>query len=268
VFNSSSQHSIVFLDSGIGGLSYLEHLMVLRPELSGVYVADTAYFPYAIQPRDKLTQRILDLVVRIYNTWHPDYLVLACNTATILSKDHFQGKYKTTHIIGVEPIRIHTLNIQGVSYTRVYLLASWHTVEANREKVCLDTGEKIVPCQGIDGTLLVRRVENAAPNFMSHNIKEYIQSLRTEIETHSVVILGCTHFLHIKSLFSCILPDVKLVDTREKFATQISKKIKIESQHVQSSDWLFVHTGAAHAQRYRLVAQAFGLCYKGVWSND
>ena len=36
----------VFLDSGIGGIPYLMHLLELKPDAKCVYVGDTANFPY------------------------------------------------------------------------------------------------------------------------------------------------------------------------------------------------------------------------------
>lgn len=76
--------TILVFDSGLGGLTVLRELMRQRPDADIVYAADDAAFPYGRLDEPALVARVLDVMERLVERFHPDLVVIACNTASTL----------------------------------------------------------------------------------------------------------------------------------------------------------------------------------------
>lgn len=78
---------ILFLDSGIGGLSVLGPTRALLPHAPIVYVADYAGFPYGTKSETELAERVPALLERLSERFSPRLIVIACNTASTIALD-------------------------------------------------------------------------------------------------------------------------------------------------------------------------------------
>jgi glutamate racemase len=76
--------TILAFDSGLGGLTVLREIMRQRPDADIVYTADDAAFPYGRLDEQALVARVLDVMERLVARFHPDLVVIACNTASTL----------------------------------------------------------------------------------------------------------------------------------------------------------------------------------------
>ena len=76
---------ILFLDSGVGGLSVLAAVRRLMPDAPLVYCADTAGFPYGIKSEAEVSARVAGLLGRLYERLSPALIVIACNTASTIA---------------------------------------------------------------------------------------------------------------------------------------------------------------------------------------
>lgn len=75
----------VVFDSGVGGLSVFDCIAAALPDLRLCYVADNAYFPYGTKEEAALVARVRDLLSEVARRFHPDLLVIACNTASTVA---------------------------------------------------------------------------------------------------------------------------------------------------------------------------------------
>ncbi|CAN7319402.1 glutamate racemase [Bosea sp. LjRoot237] len=76
--------TILVFDSGLGGLTVLREVMRQRPDADIVYAADDAAFPYGRLDEPALVARVLAVMERLVDRFHPDLVVIACNTASTL----------------------------------------------------------------------------------------------------------------------------------------------------------------------------------------
>lgn len=76
--------TILAFDSGLGGLTVLREVMRQRPDADIVYAADDAAFPYGRLDEEALVARVLAVMERFVARFHPDLVVIACNTASTL----------------------------------------------------------------------------------------------------------------------------------------------------------------------------------------
>lgn len=76
---------ILFLDSGVGGLSVLAPTRALLPQASIVYVADSAGYPYGTRSEAEIAARVPALLGRLVERYDPRLIVIACNTASTIA---------------------------------------------------------------------------------------------------------------------------------------------------------------------------------------
>lgn len=95
--------TILFFDSGIGGLSVVKEARVLLPDHRYVYVADDAAFPYGAWEEAALKERLTRLFGDLLARFAPDVAVIACNTASTLAIDHLRAVYPGQAFVGTVP---------------------------------------------------------------------------------------------------------------------------------------------------------------------
>ena len=76
---------ILFLDSGVGGLSVLDAVSAALPAAPLVYCADSAGFPYGTKGEAEVSARVAGLLGRLAERIHPSLIVIACNTASTIA---------------------------------------------------------------------------------------------------------------------------------------------------------------------------------------
>ncbi|MBM3928066.1 MAG: glutamate racemase, partial [Sphingomonadales bacterium] len=76
---------ILFLDSGVGGLSVLAPTRALLPTAPIVYVADNAGYPYGTKSEADIAARVPALLGRLVERYRPRLIVIACNTASTIA---------------------------------------------------------------------------------------------------------------------------------------------------------------------------------------
>lgn len=76
---------ILFLDSGVGGLSVLQAVSAALPQAPLVYCADSAGFPYGTKGEAEVSARVAGLLGRLAERIRPSLIVIACNTASTIA---------------------------------------------------------------------------------------------------------------------------------------------------------------------------------------
>jgi len=76
---------LLFLDSGLGGLTVLRAARAAIPEAEVLFIADDAAFPYGSKPEEDLISRLVALVGGALAAFEADCVVLACNTASTVA---------------------------------------------------------------------------------------------------------------------------------------------------------------------------------------
>ena len=75
---------VVFIDSGVGGLSTLSS-SIGQLKNKVIYFADNKFAPYGNMTKSQIRKRLESIVMELKNRYSPVCFVLACNTATTSS---------------------------------------------------------------------------------------------------------------------------------------------------------------------------------------
>lgn len=93
--------AIGIFDSGVGGLSIAKEIRKLLPHENIIYFADSAYCPYGEKEPAVIKKRVFTLSDFLISKG-AKLLVVACNTASIVSLDDIRKQYDIP-VVGVEP---------------------------------------------------------------------------------------------------------------------------------------------------------------------
>ncbi|MES2337330.1 MAG: glutamate racemase [Pseudomonadota bacterium] len=120
----STCRPVLFLDSGIGGLSVLGPARALLPHMPVVYVADTAGYPYGTKSEAEIAARVPALLGRLVERYDPRLIVIACNTASTIALAAVRAALDTP-VVGTVPAikpaaelsRTRTIGVLGTDAT-------------------------------------------------------------------------------------------------------------------------------------------------------
>lgn len=222
----SNNQAIGVMDSGVGGLSVLQHIHRLLPHEHLSYVADSQYAPYGSLSPEKITERCFTIADFLIEQG-VKALVVACNTATAASIQRMREKY-TLPIIGMEPaVKPAALaSRNGI----IGVLATVGTLKSAQFAALLTNyGQDIqVHTQGCVG--LVECIERGETNTDATKalIAKYCEPL-LEAGADSIV-LGCTHYPFVRELIQEFVgDDVSVIDTGEAVAKHLQATLEAQS---------------------------------------
>jgi glutamate racemase len=96
---------VLVFDSGLGGLTVLREIALLRPDLRLIYAADDAAFPYGQWSDDALAERVVSVVAGLVERLDPLLAVIACNTASTLALPALRARFPTPFVGTVPAIK-------------------------------------------------------------------------------------------------------------------------------------------------------------------
>ena len=94
--------AIGVFDSGVGGLSVLQHIRQTLPDERLIYVADSAHVPYGDKSPAYIETRSL-AITRFLISQGAEAIVIACNTATAAAAHALRVKFNKMPILAMEP---------------------------------------------------------------------------------------------------------------------------------------------------------------------
>ncbi|PTM42396.1 glutamate racemase [Bosea sp. 124] len=97
--------TILVFDSGLGGLTVLSRTMQAHAGAHVVYAADDAGFPYGRLRENDLVARVLSVMERLVARFHPDLVVIACNTASTLVLPALRARFAIPFVGTVPAIK-------------------------------------------------------------------------------------------------------------------------------------------------------------------
>ncbi|MDR3200332.1 MAG: aspartate/glutamate racemase family protein, partial [Spirochaetales bacterium] len=101
--NSSADAPVAFLDSGVGGLPYLQWVRKHLPGENYIYLADRKYFPYGPKTPDRVFSAVAEGVEKFIKTFDPKLFVLACNTASVSALERLRQAFPAKTFVGTVP---------------------------------------------------------------------------------------------------------------------------------------------------------------------
>lgn len=193
------EQSILFYDSGIGGLSTLACTISLLPCERYIYFADNKNVPYGNRTKQEIENLVFQNISHLISKFNIKLIVIACNTATSLAIDNLRAKTKTP-IIGIEPsIKV----AERKSKTKEILVISTKATAHSERYFKL---AKSVSCK-VHTCFLPKLASKIEYGLISQNleISNEINFLKETLKTFpkiDQIVLGCTHYSLVSNKLS------------------------------------------------------------------
>lgn len=208
-------------DSGIGGLTVLEEMKKVLPKEDYLFYADNLNNPYGEKDDTELyeiTSKIVDYLIGR----ECKLIVIACNTATTRCIKYLRGKYPDITFVGTEPaIKLAC----DRDYKNILVMATPATINSERTNILVNDNKKdyeniyLVPCEGLANAIEVEDRERQE-RIVSNIYEEYKDK---EIDA---IVLGCTHYPHIKDLMSKYFVNASLLDGGNGVARETKRQLE------------------------------------------
>jgi len=219
-FKANNQPIGVF-DSGVGGLSVLQHAIEILPNEDFIYLGDFANAPYGNKTQEEIINISLSNSNKLFEM-NIKALLIACNTATSAAA-HILRQNSEIPIIGLEPA-IKPASLNAEDGKSIVVLATPQTLRLDKFNSLLKNFDcDIVPiaCPGLS-----RLIETAGPH--SNAVVEYLKEILSCVnkENTSSIVIGCTHFSFVSDDIQQITGGIKLFDGRFGAARQLKRVLK------------------------------------------
>lgn len=187
-------------DSGIGGVTVMKELIKILPNEDYIYYSDTINNPYGDKTNEEIVN-ISDKIVNYLINQGCKLIVIACNTASAISKDYLRSKYSIP-IIAIEPAYKTVSNSE-----KTLVMATNATINSDKFHTLFNTYDNhntiLLSCSGL-ADLIEEGNKEKIINYLNNKIGEY-KGVKN-------VVLGCTHYPLIKEEISKVLGPVTFYD--------------------------------------------------------
>jgi glutamate racemase len=202
------ENPIGVFDSGLGGISVLNHLVEILPHEKFLYVADSAWCPYGTKPYEQIQYRAKK-IVDYFLTKNVKFVVVACNTATAAAIEYLRANYAIP-FVGMEPAIKPAAQLTQTG--AIGVLATENTFNGSLFKETRQKYASQVKVIIQIGCGLVELVENNQTNSPEafDLISEYTKPMVNENADY--IVLGCTHYPFLTETINQIAPTLKVID--------------------------------------------------------
>ena len=219
----SADAPILFLDSGVGGLSILAEVRRLLPDAPVIYCADRAALPYGDKSEAEIAARVCGLLGRLSERYRPRLICIACNTASTIALGMVREVLEIPIVGTVPAIK------PAAAMTRTGTIGLLGTAATIRQRYVDD-----LEAEFAQGKELVRHAAPAlvaAAEELSRGGKvdasvfeRAIQGLRAKATgTIDTIVLACTHFPLVEDELARVAgPNVHFIDGAQGIARRIA----------------------------------------------
>ncbi len=252
---------ILVFDSGLGGLTVARALLAAGQGRVVIdYAADVAGFPYGDWEEGALRAHIVSLMGRLIDAAFPDVVVVACNTASVISLAALRAEHEVPFVgtvPAIKPAAAQTrTGIIGVLATpgtvkREYTTALIHTF-AFHCKVILHGAPR-----------LARMAEDKLAGCLvdPEALRQEIAPVFTEREGRrtDTVVLGCTHYPLLRAEMEDVAPwPVTFIDPSAAIARRALEVAESCDDHGEIRGGKVFLTAAEERLRNVLEKEGFG----------
>lgn len=215
---------ILVFDSGLGGLSVLKAIRIVRPDAEIVYLADTAVFPIGGLSETRIIRRVDALMARTIEAVKPDLAVIACNTASTLVLPSLRAAHAIPFVGTVPAIKPAAEATRSGMFT---VLATPGTVKRDYTRALIDTYAFHLDVTLVGAAKLAtlaeahmrgERVDDQA--FLSEIRPAFKERKGKRTDT---VVLACTHYPLVVDRLAAVAPwEVTWIDPAPAIARRVT----------------------------------------------
>lgn len=203
---------LAVIDSGIGGLSVVRELLKLNKEIEINYFGDNIRVPYGNMSRDEILSCMENILDFLYEKGVTDCLV-ACNTmSSAILNTNYTHKIKLYNIVTPAIDEVKNLGLKKMA-----ILATKFTIASKEyDKRLKDIGA--TDLLEMASASLAALIENFDDNrdIIEDELFEYKKCI--DSGGYKTLILGCTHYEFIDSVFKDLMPELSFIKPAELLA--------------------------------------------------
>ncbi|MCV2528434.1 MAG: glutamate racemase [Candidatus Lightella neohaematopini] len=207
--------NIIIFDSGLGGLLFYNQIKRIIPYSNYFYVFDNIGFPYGNKDQKYIINRIIKIINNICTLNKIDLIIIACNTASILTLPKLR-KLLNYPIIGVLPA-IKTAT-EFTNNNHICLLATNNTIYSKYINSIVNKLSYKYKITLVPTMQLVYLAENLLQGYHLSILPLY--KIITTVwknnnkKTPDTIVLGCTHFsLFTLNLLNILDKKITVIDS-------------------------------------------------------
>ncbi|MEL7114642.1 MAG: glutamate racemase [Pseudomonadota bacterium] len=225
--------AVGIFDSGLGGLTVLDRVAEVLPDVPLVYYADHAHNPYGVRDADDIYQLTVKAVEAMFARGC-DLVILACNTASAAALRRMQENWvpRDKRVLGVFVPMIEALTERQwgdnsppreVAVKHVALFATPATVRSRafqRELAFRAIGVDVEAqaCAGV-----VDAIEEGDMELAEALVRSHVDALKRKMPDPEAAVLGCTHYPLMEEAFQSALgADVAVYSQPDLVAASLS----------------------------------------------
>jgi glutamate racemase len=252
---------VLLLDSGVGGLTVLDELRKVLPQVPVVYAADTAGLPYGTKSEAQIAARVAGLLGRLTERLQPRLVCIACNTASTIALEMVRQVLEVP-IVGTVPAikpaaaltRSGVIGLLGTEATiRQAYVDRLETAFAGGKRLLRHAAPGLV--EAAEAKLRGDTVDPAA-------IAAAVAGLHAmpEGEAIDTVVLACTHFPLLESeLAQAFGPHVTFVHGAGGIARQVARLLEGQEFARSFPDYALTTAPDSFPNTYAEALAHFGL---------
>ena len=202
----TAESPILFLDSGLGGLTTLFQTEMILPQENFIYVADFKNHPYGNKTKKQIESTVIHNIKKFYAQFYPKSVVLACNTATAVAITRLRKMFSNIIIIGTEPAIRPAIE---AGKKRILVLGTRATIR-HSSLIKLFKANKHSYLEFLALPELAKLVDD---NYLDNKslIDDYLAEKLTPLkDKFDAVVLGCTHYVILKKEIKNFLGDITI----------------------------------------------------------
>lgn len=220
---------VLFIDSGIGGLTILKRFLEVKSNVNIIYYADTKNFPYGEKTQEEIDKILFDVYKIVSSFFNISLIVIACNTGSVSALSYLREKVKDINIIGTVPAIKPASSI--TKNNRIGVVATKTTVNLNYIN-------ELIKKFGNNNRFIIKEsnklVEAIESFFDESQIKKIIEKEFKifKEENIDVLVLGCTHYSFIKNEIRDYFNNkVEVIDSIEGIVNRILALLPLKSEN-------------------------------------
>lgn len=219
---------IGIFDSGVGGLTALCEVRRLMPRADITYLADRENAPYGTKSDEQILYCVKRNLERLRVLGAKKILIACCTASTLYSRLTPEEREISIPII----IPAARAAVEATENRRIAVIATRATVRSRAFSRAISAECDRCKALECDAQELVGMVEGGARDgtpLSEPDARTLFEILRP-INSFGAdtLILGCTHFPHIRKHIAALLPDVKLISPSLEGALELAKSTVAE----------------------------------------
>jgi len=234
---------IGIIDSGVGGLSIWQRIVLQLPMESTIYLADSKNIPYGSKTQEQIYKFAKQMLTFLLKK-NVKAVVLACNTITVSCLAKLREDFPQVPIIGTVPV-IKTAAEKTIN-KKIGILSTVYTAKSDYQKDLIQSFADGCEVINLGTNKLVPLVEKG--EIKGEEINKILEKELKEFKDKEIdtIVLGCSHFPFLRNVIQKIVGDkVVILESGDAIARQ-ARRVLENTNNLTSEKtpfYLFYTTG-------------------------